>query len=702
MDLEALGFVAALLEDDGAAIARRAHTLGEERLIPFLERQQLAGAAYVVLERLGGTPTFPWPLVRGLKIRYLEQWRWNQKIRAALVDVARALDEAGIGFVYLKGFHLAQSFYGDADARRIGDVDLLVRATDRRRALAALERIGFRRKADTTRVDGWLARVSHHLELERRDVPLDLHHALRVYPGVVHAEEEIWAGVAPADLGGPVLPVLSAEHALLMTLLTIHDDVAKATIHLRAFVDFARVARAVDAEIDWTAFLERRRRDGTRSICLNAAALGIVLLRADRVAPRLAAEAARLEAELVLPMRLSAALSLIEGAGALERKRWAFRQYPVPLARTVAWWLAGLPAFAVTNRKAVGRDLAGAIARPWSRSAPRAAGGGLGPADFGAEAPGAVTGTYRFGSLTARFAAGRALHREIVEELFRLELEPASDSPDLELSIVDVESSARHRPSWRPSEPIVRRRLERITEIHHRDATAWIDESGPRPRLLVTVVSRDRPREHVLHCVMVVLYKALFRLGAVHLHAAAVRRGREAVLLVGEKGAGKSTLCLRLGRDGATVLAEDHVVVRRRGEGFVASGCDAKMRLTEKTERYFFAAPLAVEAVDQGGVLKKQIEMTAHLPCAPFEDAPIRRIFFPRVGEVLRARPLGGGEAFRRVLASIRDRHYLGGLEDAREMLGFFAGLLDSAELHELELSPDLDDLGRAHELVFG
>jgi hypothetical protein len=94
----------------------------------------------------------------------------------------------------------------------------------------------------------------------------------------------------------------------------------------------------------------------------------------------------------------------------------------------------------------------------------------------------------------------------------------------------------------------------------------------------------------------VAVHRALFLLERVYLHAAGVVFGETCWVFVGDKGSGKSTLSLALGAAGATVLADDHVVLARDGERFLASGCDGEARVLDDVERHLFGTPVDAES----------------------------------------------------------------------------------------------------------
>jgi hypothetical protein len=266
-----------------------------------------------------------------------------------------------------------------------------------------------------------------------------------------------------------------------------------------------------------------------------------------------------------------------------------------------------------------------------------------------------------------------------------------------------------------PFEPLVRRDLEGIVEIHHRAASALVIR--PRTPGPIEVVLPIRPasaasatahtatttEQMLVHSLMIVFYRMLLELDCLHLHAAAVRWNGETSLFLGGKGVGKSTLCLALARAGATILGEDHVLVRRSRQGFEASGCDANMRLTAQTETALLPQPPTGRKAWFGGVLKREFDLRlTGFDVRPFVDYEPRRIFFPTVGERVAIEPMRRARAMARILDAIHDRHAIAGARDARRLLDYVGGLVDSLEAYELELSPRLSDLDAVVDFVAG
>ncbi len=191
----------------------------------------------------------------------------------------------------------------------------------------------------------------------------------------------------------------------------------------------------------------------------------------------------------------------------------------------------------------------------------------------------------------------------------------------------------------------------------------------------------------------VIIHKILFHLDRVILHAAAVQVDGVVSLFVGDKGAGKSTTCLALARAGGTVLGEDQVILRRSGARYLVSGGDERSRVTERTERHFFSEPLAAEARDFAGTMKKEIRMGAFFRSEPFRDFPPHRLLFPRVDGRFELRPLRAQQALRRMLAYNGHFQRFQGAQDQADFLDFLAGFVATVSCWELSLSDDLTEL---------
>jgi hypothetical protein len=84
----------------------------------------------------------------------------------------------------------------------------------------------------------------------------------------------------------------------------------------------------------------------------------------------------------------------------------------------------------------------------------------------------------------------------------------------------------------------------------------------------------------------------MFAAGFLPMHAAAVVRGDRLIVLAGEKGAGKSTLALKLHENGFPLVCDDLVYLKRRDKRLVAGGhCQPLKLKTAEADAWFKGCP---------------------------------------------------------------------------------------------------------------
>ena len=707
MDLEALNALIFLLHEDYDAARYCLAPLEPERVRIFFQEQQLAGYLYALHQEVGDQSPLRPDVAFLLKGRYREQWGRTEKLIRELSILGKRFREAGQDFILLKGPYLASRFYGDVDRREIHDIDLLVRRNAFAPASRLVQDCGFRGSSKVFLSEGLMARFVHHKEFKKEEVPLDLHQVLRAYPGMNIREEMLWKQRAQIDLPGGPYSVLSDEHTLLNQLLSIHHDIGLGTITLRGLVDLFMILRRYSSGADWAEFLARREEEGTLSISLNVLALALALFRCEELFPEVTEQVRERSHRLVRPLETDTVLGLINTWPLHARKSWAFRQYPTSFLLAVAWWIGGMPFFFAAHHKLFftnlkkrlrGTKQKGGRASDESPTTPTLRALGVAPDTL-------QQGILRFGSLSARIHFNALQYVEMLGDLFRINLpEPCPDGADVDIEMYLIEADAsrlpqsngwfiRHAMDGPVHSLIVHRDFDGVTSIYHDVVSAHIYENEAPPRVVIPVLSTGQSREHLLHCLMVVFYKLLFFFDRAHLHAAAVRMGKTVNLFYGPKGAGKTTICIHLGRSGGTILAEDHVMLRKGGGKFWVSGCDGLMRITEKTEQYFFEDPLPSPQVSIAGTLKKEFNMSAYFSCRQWEDMKVDRLFFASVGKAFSVTPIPASSAMGRLQRGLDERYRFANPSDRRSFDSFLEAFTGSIESYELELDPDLDEL---------
>jgi hypothetical protein len=222
------------------------------------------------------------------------------------------------------------------------------------------------------------------------------------------------------------------------------------------------------------------------------------------------------------------------------------------------------------------------------------------------------------------------------------------------------------------------------------------------PPIEVFLAVRGRPEDAFAFRVhlSVALHRALLLLDRLFLHAAGVRFAGTCYAFVGDKGTGKSTLSLALGAAGAAVLADDHVVLRRDGDRFLASGCDGEARLLDDSEHHLFGAPVDARVVELGGVRKKEIPVGRYFASDPYREHRLDRLVFPSVGETFGVRRMSKRDALVGLIRATRSSHRFSNASDYGAYLDYLSSLVDSVDTFSLELSPNLSELDRLVDWV--
>ena len=121
--------------------------------------------------------------------------RATWRSRAVAEECVGALAAAGVEAALLKGLAYERTLYPQPGARPTSDVDLLVRARDRRAAFDVLDRLGFEPRAAAP---GFDEPDYHEVAWNRGGVEVDLHLALAPYARCAIDYEDVWRAGAPA------------------------------------------------------------------------------------------------------------------------------------------------------------------------------------------------------------------------------------------------------------------------------------------------------------------------------------------------------------------------------------------------------------------------------------------------------------------------------------------------------------------------
>ncbi|MCR5294080.1 MAG: nucleotidyltransferase family protein [Lachnospiraceae bacterium] len=182
--------------------------------------------------------------------------------------VVRTLEDAGIPFAILKGTAAAM-YYPEPELRLLGDIDVLVREADFKKAGAALKEAGFRDAFPEMN-------TSRHINFERNDVQVELHRRFSFVNGKAEAGKidrllarglKMTRQASVEDSAFPVLPeVLNG----LVLLLHIGQHL-ESGLGLRQIMDWLLF---VDRKVD-DSFWERKMKPLTDAVGMTPLALTV-------------------------------------------------------------------------------------------------------------------------------------------------------------------------------------------------------------------------------------------------------------------------------------------------------------------------------------------------------------------------------------------------------------------------------------------
>jgi hypothetical protein len=303
-----------------------------------------------------------------------------------------------------------------------------------------------------------------------------------------------------------------------------------------------------------------------------------------------------------------------------------------------------------------------------------------------------------FGSFGVRLI-GDQRYADLLPTHFRVWPTPDDGTdPDAELDI--LEAGEPRAPVEEVDDRLSVERLPALRRASTSITSLEVDTRDTPSRARLRVSTRGQRPDYVDHYVVMNLRFLLRLHGRLQLHGAAAKVGNGTALFLGDKGAGKSTISLALGRAGAIVLADDQLMLHDDGRRLRVSGVDGGLRVTEATERHFFARPLDAPTQDFGGTHKKEVRLGAHVAAQPGVDHEPSLLVFPRVGHAFTTTPTARVDAVRRILAAVAPLHRFADAADKHDTLRSITTLVRSVEVYDVTLSPDLDQIHRLVEFV--
>jgi hypothetical protein len=223
-----------------------------------------------------------WELVPAKLRQALEAFQHHHLLRTLsvsneLVRVADGFSSSGIDFATFKGPILGLQLYGDLALREYSDIDIIVPATQLKRAEEVLAAMGYRNAQGDWAFRQAFLRHQRQYALTRQgfDASIDLHWDFTADPLPFPLRpSEIWPALASVTLGGRGVPTLAGEELALM--LAGHGT-KEAWRSLGWVCDFAMLVERM-SDLDWSNIHARARRNGSGLSILLASAMAERLL----------------------------------------------------------------------------------------------------------------------------------------------------------------------------------------------------------------------------------------------------------------------------------------------------------------------------------------------------------------------------------------------------------------------------------------
>lgn len=215
-----------------------------------------------------------------IPVGVLHQWRKaadenlarQEKSQVALLEVAAVLEGAGIPYVPFKGITFALFVYGSLALRKVGDIDILVRATDFIRARDLLIRSGYSQvyfgHAEVSTVQGTVGNIE-------RKIAIDLHYAMTPYYQHTNMDqakggsklapakanrldtdsthwffsldcEPLWDRLGSLTVAGRAMPIFSPEDLLMVAAINGIKENWRMLVRVSDIADLVRIH-----DMDW-------------------------------------------------------------------------------------------------------------------------------------------------------------------------------------------------------------------------------------------------------------------------------------------------------------------------------------------------------------------------------------------------------------------------------------------------------------------
>jgi hypothetical protein len=192
-----------------------------------------------------------------LKGAYRGAWVRNQLLFKRAAEALRALGDAGVPTLVLKGLALAVAHYRDDGLRPMEDIDVLVPRHDFERAINVLRRAGWTAGRADIPPGGLRAVHAEHLQHPEGGQSLDLH---RYALAQAASDDAFWSAAVEIELLQVPTRVLCPADQLLH--VAVHGARWNPVPPVRWLADAVVIERSAGADLDWDRLVREATRRG--------------------------------------------------------------------------------------------------------------------------------------------------------------------------------------------------------------------------------------------------------------------------------------------------------------------------------------------------------------------------------------------------------------------------------------------------------
>ena len=253
-------------EEQARAVLKPLSQEDWEVILQVAARQGLTLLLYEVMTPFTKEEIIPLPVHTYLRKTYMEAVARNMRMLHHAKIILHSLKAKDVAVIPLKGLFLVENIYSSIGSRTFGDLDLLVKKSDLRSALAVMQELGYHLDTYYDPAQPNLD-IKHFPPMIKQDGPyVEVHWSIleENEPFTIDMEG-MWQRARPAVVVGE--DVLAQDIEDLLLHLCIHFTYQhRLRAGLKFLVDIIRVAHKYDEQVNWQKLAATAREWGAERV----------------------------------------------------------------------------------------------------------------------------------------------------------------------------------------------------------------------------------------------------------------------------------------------------------------------------------------------------------------------------------------------------------------------------------------------------